>query len=323
MVRQGFFPNYHDQSARQSHQEETRSRSSREAQQQQQQDDCHLYHRTSSPSSYEAPYTAAAAPTRDYYDVAPRDYYEQRLSSYVVPDSPRAAASPALDPQLRWNVSGNGSILTGVVSTARSDNYSAAARQHIHQQENYYADYARISPFYENDDGRNQSRRHVAHCRDTTFIEVNAPPLTTESDYYHVERCDSSESNCREKRYQPSLSTLKKAPPTAATATAPVKTIEISPGVHLRLRGADETWRAVKIDFFVPCQCFCCDADNEETIFCIQDADYVVCPICKTVSPLEGDCDARSDGGVGLGFTMTALGKIQDEIARSSVAFLP
>ena len=58
----------------------------------------------------------------------------------------------------------------------------------------------------------------------------------------------------------------------------------------------------------MPCVCFACDL----TLFCIQDATYVLCPQCQVVNPLEGQCE--SDGGVGLSFTIEKLSKWQNEI---------
>jgi len=96
--------------------------------------------------------------------------------------------------------------------------------------------------------------------------------------------------------------------------TPSVKSIEISTGTHLRLRGADETWRAIKLDFYMPCACCCCDL----TLFCIQDADFVLCPGCRIVSPMVGDCFGGGDeGGIGLGFTMENLAKWQEDIGRN------
>lgn len=126
------------------------------------------------------------------------------------------------------------------------------------------------------------------------------------------------------------------------------KLLEISPGEHMRLRGtcvracctihnerahgptlithfslthsllsrsccvsgARETWHAIEQDFFMPCGCMCC----ADTIFCIQDANYVLCPDCKVISPLERD---GKDGGVGLGFKMEDLAKWQNQITRT------
>jgi len=95
-------------------------------------------------------------------------------------------------------------------------------------------------------------------------------------------------------------------------------TIEIAPGEFRRLRGAAETWKAVQVDFYVPCTCVVCN----QTVFCIQDADFVLCPMCRVVSPVDGADIEEADagrailsGGVGLGFTFDDLAKWQDEIA--------
>lgn len=95
-----------------------------------------------------------------------------------------------------------------------------------------------------------------------------------------------------------------------------MKTIEVSPGEHLRLRGADETWRAVQLDYYSPYECMCCSL----TVFCILDAAFVLCPACRVVSPTVGSLAHGSDGGVGLGFTIEDLAKWQEEINESSRA---
>ena len=88
--------------------------------------------------------------------------------------------------------------------------------------------------------------------------------------------------------------------------------IEIVPGITARLRGADETWQAIANDYYMPTQCFCCQTD----ICVIMDATYVLCPVCKVVSPLDNGV-AAEQGGVGLGFTFDDLQKWQTEIILS------
>ena len=87
--------------------------------------------------------------------------------------------------------------------------------------------------------------------------------------------------------------------------------MEIAPGQRVRLRGAKETWQCVENDFYLPTTCFSCDTD----LCCIMDASYVLCPVCKVVSPVEGWAGGP-DGGVGLGFTYTDLAKWQQEIVH-------
>jgi len=79
------------------------------------------------------------------------------------------------------------------------------------------------------------------------------------------------------------------------------KTIEVLPGVLLRLRGAAETIKAMEHGFFVSTVCPCC----RTSICCVGDADFVVCPDCRVVSRIT---EQPKDGGVGLGFKITVGG---------------
>lgn len=90
-----------------------------------------------------------------------------------------------------------------------------------------------------------------------------------------------------------------------------VSSIEITPGFTARLRGAEETWRAIENDFYLPAPCFCCQTDE---LFCIMDASFVLCPSCKVVSPME---EGSMDGGVGLGFTHAQLRQWQYDVLVS------
>ena len=58
--------------------------------------------------------------------------------------------------------------------------------------------------------------------------------------------------------------------------------IEIAPGLRLCLRGAEETMDAIASDRLASEFCTCC----QELLHCVRDADYVLCPSCKVVSPL-------------------------------------
>jgi hypothetical protein len=106
-----------------------------------------------------------------------------------------------------------------------------------------------------------------------------------------------------------SMPELSQMPPPPPRPSQP--TVEISPGIHVRLRGADETWNAIENDFYIPAECICC----ESMIFCIQNADYVLCPDCRVVSRME-DASSSGIGGVGLGFTYEDSSKWQEDILR-------
>jgi hypothetical protein len=99
-----------------------------------------------------------------------------------------------------------------------------------------------------------------------------------------------------------SMSELSRLPPLPAPSLS--QTIEIFPGVNVPLRGADETWKAIQNDYYMPAECICC----KSTIFCIQNADYVLCPDCRVVSHMGGP-SYRGIGGVGLGFKYEDLAR--------------
>ena len=76
--------------------------------------------------------------------------------------------------------------------------------------------------------------------------------------------------------------------------------IEIEPGVYRELRGAEETWNAVATGQVAECSCVVCNLP----LLCIQDAEFVLCPGCKVMSPLFHSY-AGGRGGVGLGLRAT------------------
>jgi hypothetical protein len=89
--------------------------------------------------------------------------------------------------------------------------------------------------------------------------------------------------------------------------------------VTVRLRGAAETWEAVERDAYRPAACVTCDNDD---LFVVESAVYVLCPICREVSPVQSAYTDGSDAvdsdaeGVGLGFSFGDLCRWQSEILR-------
>ena len=99
--------------------------------------------------------------------------------------------------------------------------------------------------------------------------------------------------------------------------------IEISPGVTATLRSKEETLDAIRHDFILPVACFGCCQD----LFCIADAQYVICPTCRVVSPLlqqqqqqQAHDGPPAKGGLGLGVSFESLFEIQSEIVASMAA---
>jgi hypothetical protein len=148
---------------------------------------------------------------------------------------------------------------------------------------------------------------HGRHASDVPSpVATDASSADESSDCWMGNTPGHSSSSYREIPSMPELSQMTPPPPSPSQPT-----IEISPGVHVRLRGADETWKAIENDYYMPAECACC----ESTIFCIQNADYVLCPDCRVVSRMEG-ISSHGIGGVGLGFKYEDLARWQDAILR-------
>jgi len=76
--------------------------------------------------------------------------------------------------------------------------------------------------------------------------------------------------------------------------------IEISLGPYAPLWGLQETMAAIQVEFSLKVICMCCEA----RLVCIADAEFVLCPSCKVVSPnyINDDsmCELVYSVGVGL-----------------------
>lgn len=102
-----------------------------------------------------------------------------------------------------------------------------------------------------------------------------------------------------------------KAPP----PSSPVY-VAIAPGLTARLRRVQETEACIVNDFYIPTLCAVCSTD----LFCIMDANYVLCPQCKVVGRLEGGADLEYDGGIGIGFTWAYLEQVLRQHYRQAEA---
>jgi protein-arginine kinase activator protein McsA len=88
--------------------------------------------------------------------------------------------------------------------------------------------------------------------------------------------------------------------------------IEVTPGLVLPLRGSEETLHAVKIDFLTSSSCLCC----EQTLHCIQDANYVLCSDCYVVNPVEANSSGGEYSSVGLGMKDEDLAECREKVAN-------
>lgn len=112
----------------------------------------------------------------------------------------------------------------------------------------------------------------------------------------------SSIGNSSKNRH--SVSTSKPTDHHKETDTS-IGSIEITPGQFAKLLKGRLTWNAMHNGTAVAASCIICTS----TLQCCPEADYVLCPDCNVVSPIDDDDDKRSRnnrgsnvGSVGLGY---------------------
>jgi hypothetical protein len=140
---------------------------------------------------------------------------------------------------------------------------------------------------------------------------VYKPPVNEM--FYEDRKMSAQYDEDRKPSARPSVTAVR-GPPRDKTDKK-TSMIQVAPGLSARLRGAAETWEAIKSDFYRPCMCLACNTD----LFCIQDAWLVLCPDCRVLSPMEdldGETRDLREGGVGLGFKGDALAEWQASLYR-------
>ena len=85
--------------------------------------------------------------------------------------------------------------------------------------------------------------------------------------------------------------------------------IEIAPGIRARLRGSRESWEAAKSGRITAQNCSCC----LELLHCVLDVDYVLCPGCFIVNPVEETASNGRNPSVGLGMIDEELTKWRNQ----------
>lgn len=79
--------------------------------------------------------------------------------------------------------------------------------------------------------------------------------------------------------------------------------IEVAPGVTMAFRGSEETCKAITANRICQAVCLGCTIP----LYCIDDAELVVCPECQTISPVNNGDGARQANGLGIGFKQEQL----------------
>jgi hypothetical protein len=90
--------------------------------------------------------------------------------------------------------------------------------------------------------------------------------------------------------------------------------IEIAPGVYMPLRGSEETMTAIERGSVTRTNCFSCTSE----LHCLDDAEYILCPVCRVVGPVDSSFDRREMRvyGVGLGILPDQMRRWAGEIHR-------
>lgn len=78
--------------------------------------------------------------------------------------------------------------------------------------------------------------------------------------------------------------------------------VEIQPGLKQPLRLALETESAIRKGFVRGVGCTSCEVQ----MFCIKDAKFMLCPLCRVITAVE--CDSKAAFGVGLGIVQNSIG---------------
>jgi hypothetical protein len=84
-----------------------------------------------------------------------------------------------------------------------------------------------------------------------TLVASYASSAGESKDFWWNNSSHHSPSLDRKRAAKPDLSPISPPP------FPPQSTLEFSPGVHVRLRGADETWKAISNDCYMPAECIC------------------------------------------------------------------
>jgi hypothetical protein len=120
--------------------------------------------------------------------------------------------------------------------------------------------------------------------------DIYKKPSTTTS--YHNDNNHRSSTAI----YEAPLRSRPAAPAPSSADKRP--NIEVSPGIMEPLRGAKETLEAADMGRIRRISCVCCT----HQCYCIVDAKYMYCPVCRVLSPVEG-----GEWGVGMGFDLQDL----------------
>jgi hypothetical protein len=92
-------------------------------------------------------------------------------------------------------------------------------------------------------------------------------------------------------------------PPKPVEKDWPRVYIDVAPGFSAQLCGTEESLDALKKDLVNQTECTNC----ETFLYCINTADMVLCPVCRSISPVDGESDNSIYEKLGLGLTVDVV----------------
>jgi hypothetical protein len=249
--------------------------------------DHHLYATTTSANASEYEYEYAYYQHQHQHQAQYPEETENNRPQHYPYGSGRGYPSPALPPPQSGSNSFHGSepqlLFSGNGSSRRRDQQRAREgrdRQYPPTDTNGYSGGGGVSGSYER--GGHNSNGGGGGDGHASMYEMRSSRRNFDrGDYQHQPPAQQQQQQHRPQPQPPKKNRLE---------------VEIAPGVMARLRGADETTLALEQGRVVGSDCLCCGARS----LCIDDACYLLCPICKVVNPLH-NTTADQSGGVGLG----------------------
>jgi hypothetical protein len=147
---------------------------------------------------------------------------------------------------------------------------------------------------------RRLSHQQIPTNRESQYMMKSRPELSASHHYSSRTSFSSATELSNSSRMLPQTMVRSSMRPTSPYNEGR-RTIEISPGLFATIRGAEETKQAIERNFVIHPDCMSCSMN----LTCIADADYVICPDCKVISPSGSNIvhsnDLEGGGGVGLG----------------------
>lgn len=190
-----------------------------------------------------------------------------------------------------------------------------------YQEKRYYNDDHQQHQNQRQDNNNNQQQPTKGHHHYPHNDHYNGGGQSFQSQSCHTTSEGNTENNyggMKQSPPQQSLQSSSRSNSISSDSSRPLE-IEVTPGIFMKLRGSKETQQAIDNNFVQYTSCFACTIK----LLCIADAEFIICPECKTISPtveleqqeeeeetvaVAGSSNSNKVGGVGLGL------RVQEEV---------